>query len=203
MLVKVPAWVWIAGAGVGALPLLSRCDGQQTERLHELDRQQQAALDQSRHVAQDRKAVVAASTAADREIARLRLTQAKERGILAAARDSAARLAGKVDSLLSLTPDSIAGPVRDLLRHKDTQIASLGRLLASDSAIIDTLTHDRDRWKAQSGNEQALAAVWKQRATDNLAEAKRGCLPLIGCVSRTATLLVGAGLGVVGGLAAN
>ncbi|MBK8006740.1 MAG: hypothetical protein IPK12_23410 [Gemmatimonadetes bacterium] len=197
--VPIPAVVLVLA--LGAFWLMSRWDGAQTARLAELDRQHQEATDQGRKVAQARRQTVAASEAADRKIARLEARQRVTQDSLAAATARAAALEDTVATVLAALPPATAQPVRELLASKDDQIRHLGGLLADERQKSAELLEDRDRWKAQAANEAAMAATWKRRADDWRDEARRGCLPVVGCPSRTVTLLAGAALGAGGTLA--
>lgn len=193
----LPAPLLIGALGLGVLLLMSRWDGAQSARLAELDRQQSIALDQTRAVARQRRITVAASLAADREVAHQRARQAVIRDSLWLAQERAAALTGTVDSLLGTLDTAVSAPITSLLASQRDQIRHLGALLASDSTVIDTLTADRDRWHRQADTEAVLAAQWQARATANLKQAHSGCLPIIGCVSRTVVFITGAALGAV------
>lgn len=198
----LPAPLLVLFAAAGVLWLMGRWDGAQTARLAELDRQHQEATDQGRKVAQARRQTVAASEAADRKIARLEARQRVTQDSLEIASARAAALEDTVATVLAALPPATAQPVRELLASKDDQIRHLGGLLANERQKSAELLEDRDRWKAQAANEAAMAATWKRRAADWRDEARRGCLPLVGCVSRTAVFGVGALAGVAGTLAA-
>lgn len=182
----------------GALWLMGRWDGAQTARLAELERQHQEATDQGRKVAQARRQTVAASEAADRTIARLEARQRVTADSLEAATTRAAALEDSVGTILAALPPATAQPVLNLLATKDAQLRHLGSLLADEQAKSAELLEDRDRWKAQAANEAVMGATWKRRADDWRDEARSGCLPLVGCVSRTVVFGLGA---LAGGVA--
>lgn len=65
---------------------------------------------------------------------------------------------------------------------------------------VDSLMREANRWEGEAGTQRTLALTWRERSEGWKKEAKRGCLPIVGCVSRSAVALVAGGLGVAGGV---
>jgi chromosome segregation ATPase len=197
----LPAPLLVGLLALGLFWLVARWDGAQTARLAELDRQHAAATRQALAVARDRRRVVEASAETDRRVARLAARQRLVQDSLRQAEARAAALADTVARVLAALPAEVSQPVRDLLAEQDAQIRHLGQLLADERTKSGELLKDRDRWQAQAANEASMAATWKRRAEDWQEEARRGCLPLVGCVGRTAAFGIGAALGATAALA--
>lgn len=197
LLRHLPGPLVALAAAAAVLYVIGRLDAAQTARLAELDTQQQVTLQHTRAVAQARNATRAASEAVDRRNSALRAAQAVEARKARTAQARADSLRGTVDSLLAGLDTATSGPIVSLIASQRDQIRALSALVDSKTEEADSLRADRDRWKAQAGAEAALAAEWQARAGAWEHEAKRGCLPLVGCVNRTVVFFVGAGAGAL------
>lgn len=120
-------------AGVLLLYLMARFDGAQSERLHELDRQDQQATTQTLEAARTWKATKAASVAAKAEIARRRAVEAALARQNEALRRRADSLTVTIQPILAGLPDTVAAPIRLALIAKDsvitTQTSESGKLV--------------------------------------------------------------------------
>jgi hypothetical protein len=181
--------------GLALFWFLAHLDGIQTARLAELDHQQAAVVEQGLAVAKARRFVQGQSMAVDRENARLRAAVAQREANLQRLAHRADSLGAAVQPVLAALPDSVSRPVLQLLALKDSTIADLTAANLTLRELSDSLQADRDRWRVQDGRDAALAQMWEGQATRWRGQARKGCLPLIGCVSRSVTFLVGAGLG--------
>lgn len=196
----LPAPALVVGAGLFLFCILARLDGAQTARLNELDRQQATLTAQTLHAFQTRRAVQAQSEATDRENARLKRLVAAGQALTAQLQRRGDSLAGTIRPILASLPDSVSHPIVMLLALKDSIIGAQAQVIHAQGQAINNLLIDRNQWRAQDGRDAQLAAQWQRQAGQWRKESRRGCLPLLGCISRSAVALVAGGLGVAGGV---
>lgn len=197
---RLGAPLTVGMAGLLLLYLMARFDGAQSERLHELDVQQATLAAQTIHASQARRAVQAQSEATDRENARLRSILAQREAAVAHWRRLADSAGAALGPVLAALPDSVSHPVLRLLALKDSVIATQDSVIHDLHRVLHRLEDDRDRWREMDGRDAQLATQWETQAGRWRKESRRGCVPLFGCISRTAVALVAGGLGVAGGI---
>ncbi len=198
---SLPAPLLVGLLALCVLWLMGRWDGAQTARIAELDRQTQAATELTLLTAKRHKATERASVAARAEIARLRAAQQAAEASRRDAETRANRWKDSAEAVLAGLDSGTAKPVRQFITALQDQIAAAGELQRLTRAEADSLAGEATRWKGQARDWQADAGRWKVQSEQWEKEAKSGCLPLVGCVSRTVVFVTGAAAGLAGSAA--
>lgn len=197
----VPGPLFVVVMAVLLLWVMGRFDAAQSVRIAEQEQQDQRAADHARQVGASRRQVLAQSRLADSIVAAKRVQLRRQEARVVAAESEAKQWEDSAAAVIARLDTAQQRPVVSLLDSYRAQIKAYATIADLANEVSDTLQADRDRFKAQLEAEVALGQHWQARAQAWEREAKRGCWPLVGCVSREVVFVAGAAAGAAATLA--